>query len=252
VRLAKHYKEQTAKHAGWQDLFIVHKADHSALYWGSYQTLAGAQRNLRRSKTYRTARGVQVYAAAMAVSLPGETPERPAWRLDKTPEEYVFTVLLAVFYDVPEAQYVGRKEFALDYCRQLRSQKEDAYYLHGKHWSIVTVGRFPRSAVKITKLERTVVGVVERQHASGYDKKVVLRPTGEPTDPRIKAIFRKHPDLAVNGRQRIIKTVDRKTGKIVRMPDSTYLIVIPREKATHAPAARRPRPKDHPGHAESR
>ena len=33
---ARIYKENTEKHAGWKHLFVVHKKDHSLLFWGKY------------------------------------------------------------------------------------------------------------------------------------------------------------------------------------------------------------------------
>lgn len=252
---AKRYKEQTEKHAGWRGLFVVHRDGQSLLYWGGYRTMAAAEGNRGKARAYVTPAGVRVYAGAMIVPMPGKEAERPEWRLQDVGREYVFTVLLAIFYDVPEAEYVGRREFALRYCEQLRREGEEAYYWHGPRQSIVTVGRFPASAVKLDRLDKTVAGIVETRSTGDRSKLVMYRYTGDVVDPQIAAIFRKHPDLAVNGCQRMVTKPDIRTGRPTRMPDSTYLVVIPSEKedgtgSTTAPAG--PDQPDRRGDAERR
>jgi hypothetical protein len=223
VAEARRWKEETEKNAKWKDLFIVHRDDHSMLYWGRFRWAQDAEGDLKKAKGYVSPSGVRVYPGAILMPMPGKEAEQVEYRLDGAPKEAVFTVLLAIFYDVPEAEYVGRKQFALDYCRQLREEGLPAFYRHGENQSVVTVGAFAASAVaKETK-----------------DGKA----THIARDETVKAIFRRFPDLAVNGNQRLIWTVNQKTGKYMRVPDSTYLVVIPREKgeegvgAGAAPAA---------------
>lgn len=216
---SRRWKEETEKHAGWKDLFLVHKEDHSLLYWGRYRRMQDAEGDLKKAKTYLSPSKMKVYPGAILMPMPGKEAEQPEFRLDRAPKEAVFTVLLAIFFDVPEAEYVGRKQFAVDYCRQLREEGLMAFYRHGENQSVVTLGAFSASAVaKETK-----------------DGKAVY----VPKDEAIKGIFRRFPDLAVNGNQRYIWTVNQKTGQYMRVPDSTYLVVIPREKGEEAPPPRR-------------
>ena len=233
---AKYYKQATEKHAGWKYLFVVHKEDHSELYWGKYKTREDAEPNLKKAREYTTPANVQVFATAVVMPVPGKDDiGPPEWRLDTTPDKYVYTVMLAEFYDVPQANYVGRRKFAVEYCQQLREKGFAAYYRHDPASSIVTVGLFEASAVVLIK--------------KGDKTQRDVR------DPRINALFAQFPNLAVNGRQMLIRAVKGETKQVQQIPASTFLMVIPREdKADHAhPPAPATRPAaTRPGYEEPR
>lgn len=219
VYLAKDWKLKAEEHTGWRGLFVVHKADNSKLYWGRYRSIDDAQADLKKAKTYRTGTGAEPFAQAIVAVLPGKEVGRPEWSLIKA--QGVYTVLIAVFYDVPEADYVGRRRFAAEYCQQLRDQGQEAYYKHDASQSIVTVGAFPAEAIK------TVV-------TDGKRQAVV-------TDERINAIRKRHPFLAVNGRKEYLTGVDPKTNKPVRQARESYVTKIPKEeKARGADSLNRP------------
>lgn len=235
VNQAKRYKDATEKDAGWKHLFIVHKDDHSLLYWGKYRMVQDAQPNLKTAKAYRAPAGVNIYGQAIVVPLPGHDVGPAEWNVAAIQPRYLFTVLCAVFYDVPEANYVGRKQFAVDYCKQLREQGIEAYYRHDPAQSIVTVGAFEPSAVAQVRKGKQVDTVVR--------------------DQRVAALFKRFPHLAVNGRQRILHMINTQTGKPEDVPASTYLMEIPREKPTHAASTQPgasghlglPQPRQNPG-----
>ena len=230
VRQAKDFKRAAEHHTGWKNLFIVHREDYSVVYWGKYRAVADAKGNLRKAKAYRTPAKIPVFVKALIVPLPGkEDTGPPEWQLGNTPERYVYTVMVADFYDVPEADYLGRRKFAVEYCRQLRQKNIPAYYRHDPASSVVTVGLFGRSAVMVTRKGRKFQRDVR--------------------DPRIKSIFARFPDLAVNGRQKLLRTINAKTKKIQNIPAPTYLMRIPRERPQHG-TARRSRPGGRPGHAQ--
>jgi len=229
VNQAKHYKFYTEKHAGWKHMFILHKENHSLLYWGKYKTTKAAQPNLKKAKAYKTPTGIKVYSKAIVVPVPGKQVGPPEWRLTDTPSKYVFTILRATFHDVPEADYIGRRQFAVDYCEQLRKKGVAAYYHHDPTQSIVTIGLYERGAV------------AEVRKGKKYQRLV--------RDQRIKDTFKRYPHLAVNGRQKIITMVAPKTGKKYQTPASTYLMIIPRKKPTHVPTATT-RPAGRPGLAK--
>ena len=213
VKQAKHYKKATEQHARWKNLFIVHKEDHSLLYWGRYEKVPDAHPNLKKAKAYRTPTGMPVFAKAIIVPIPGlENAGPPEWNLANVPAQYAFTVLIAEFRNVPEANYMGRQTFAVDYCRLLRKENVPAYYKHDSVSSIVTVGAFDPSAVSLVRQGKTLRHV--------------------PRDPKINAIFKRFPDLAVNGRQKLIKAVNAKTRKVHKIPAPTHLIQIPRDHAS--------------------
>ena len=73
--------------------------------------------------------------------MPGKQIGRPEYALARTTRTW--TVVVAHFFDVPKARYLGREKFAADYCRQLRDRGYQAYYQHGPAKSVVTIGDFP-------------------------------------------------------------------------------------------------------------
>ena len=236
VQQAKYFRKRTEEHAGWKNLFAVVRDDHSLLCWGRYKTRSDAQRNLKRAQDYVTPASARPYALALIIPVPGkEDVGPPEWRLEDTPARYVYTVLVAEFYDVPDADYIGRRKFAVDFCKQLRQKRQDAYYKHDPASSIVTIGLFERSAVQVV--------------TKGKTRQRVVR------DPRIRQIFAKFPDLAVNGRQKLLRTINAKTKQVKQVPAPTYLMIIPREKPydattqpTRPPArAGQPQPRQAPG-----
>ena len=208
VQQAKYYREQTDKDTHWPGLFVVHKDEHSELFWGKYASHADARKDLKKAKDYRTAIGIPVYAQAMIVPLPGKGFGPPEWDLLNAKGEY--TVVVAVFYDVPQAKYYGRKNHAVVYCRQLREKGEEAYYHHGPSQSSVTIGLFPASAVQMVEQKETVRPVI--------------------VEPRIEAIVAKYPKAAVNGYAERQAVIDPVTGKAKREWAKPYPVHIPRRE----------------------
>ena len=240
IAQAKRYKANTEKYAGWKYLFIVHKEDHSLLFWGKYAKLKDAQPNLKTAKAYLTPAKVKVFTKAIVVPLPGkERVGPPEWDLDKTDPKYVYTVLVAEFHDVPDAvdergksaPYVGREKFAVDLCKQLRQQGMAAFYKHSTVDSIVTVGLFGKNAIQDINQKGKIVRKVN--------------------DPAINMIFQKMPKLAVNGREKILTTVDARTKRHKKVPAPSYLMRIPRETIQNA-ATTKPRPGNNLGHPKPR
>jgi len=228
VAQAKRYKANTEKYAGWKHLFIVHKEGHSPLFWGKYASLKDAKPNLKKAKEYLTPAKVKIFTKAIIVSLPGhELVGPPEWNLDNTDPKYAYTVLIAEFYDVPEADYVGREKFAVELCKQLRKQGRLAFYRHSKTDSIVTVGLFGKDAVQDTPKGGKIVRSVK--------------------NPAINLIFKQWPKLAVNGREKIITTIDPKTRQAGKIPAPSYLMKIPRENIQNA-ATTQPSPGNTLGH----
>ena len=193
VKDAELYRREAEKDTGWKGLFVTSKADHSELCWGRYPTIEAAQKNLKKAKAYVAPAGMKIFAQAMVVPLPGEDVGPPEWKLENAPGFY--SVLVAVFYDVPDANYVGRKDFAVQYCKQLRDQGREAYYHHGPNRSGVTVGSFPESAIETVQQD-------------GKDKSVVV-------SGRMKGIMDEFGVLAVNGLKELV-TVPVGKKRVVR------------------------------------
>ena len=206
VEQAKNYKENTEKDTDWDGLYIVHEAAHSDLYRGRYASAKTARGDLAKAKEYLTPIGVPVFARAMIVPLGGEDIGPAEWNLKNV--EGAFTVVVAEFYNDPARGISGRKQYAVDNCRDLREKGYDAYFYHGPVKSLICIGNFPESSYPAV----AEAGEVSR----------VIR------DPRIDRIFEAFPSLAVNGYQEIIY-LDPREGRKQKVFTRIYLMAIPKE-----------------------
>lgn len=251
VREAQFYQAQTEKVTGWKDLVLVHKAGQSELYKGRYYSPEAAQKDLKAVRTMKTPTGVMPYATAMVVPAVGNDPGPAKWNLKNSTG--VCSVVVAVFFDVPEADYFGRKKIAVAYCEQLRQDGEEAYFYHGPAQSAVSIGSFPASSIK----ENPRAVLSEKDDASSGPVKAGTVYDEDVVDPRINEILRKHPYLAFNGRKKTVIAPDAKTQKAVVMDVLSYVFRIPRDggalaapspqanqPARVAPPAVAPRPAD--------
>ncbi len=208
---ANQFLQSAQRMTGWESLHVRHTSEGSQLLWGKHSSIKGAQNDLARAKAFRTASGQSAFATAIIVPIAGGKPVGPSqWDLQGARGSY--TVMVAVFYNVSEAGYVGRKKFAVDYCKQLRDKGEQAYYYHGPIRSAVTVGLFGPSAVqKVTE---------------GQKVQAVTR------DPQIRRIVERFKYLAVNGRQETVKILNPATGKRESTPQRPRVISVPQKKDT--------------------
>jgi hypothetical protein len=207
-RESKLWKERLEESTNWSDLFVVHEGGHSQLYWGKYPSIAKARENLQKAKEYTTPAGEKVFRKAMIVSMPGEEVGPKEWNLENSGAAY--TVLVAVFYDEPHADYVGRKQFAVAYCRQLREDGLEAYYYHGPARSGVTVGAFgPRA---IARTHDPVTG----------------KPQFDIRNPEIKRILAmpRFEYLPVNGYREWRTLINRQTGRKERVVQRPSVVAV--------------------------
>jgi len=208
VRRAEDYRKRIGEQLGWKGLFTINKASHSELYWGRYLTPARARKNLMTAKAHTTPAGTKPFARAMIMPLPGEDIGPPEWNLKNAPGAY--TYLVAVFKDDPERKYIGRKKFAVNYCQRLREGKYEGYFYHGVADSWVTIGTFGPEAVRE---EMTPGGrIVEIMNAG------------------MKAIRDDFPHLAINGTGINELAWDPVNRRMIRIPQKTRPIRIPRGK----------------------
>ncbi len=224
IEESRYYKDNTEKHARWRGLYIVHTDTHSRLFWGQYRTMASARSRRDRARKWKTAAGQQPYQGAIIMDIPGRQVGPAQW--DLTNADGAYSVVVAVFYDVPEMNYAGRKEFAVKYCRQLREKGEQAFYDHGQTHSAVTIGLFPETAIRMRRKGVQTIPVVQ--------------------DPRMRALMDRYPRLAVNGREeRVPIQVSTDGGPTAQWKGSkSYPIRIPRKEgtyATHRPGYKQPR-----------
>jgi hypothetical protein len=199
IEQSNYYLTQTQKLARWKDLFLVHKEGHSELYRGKYKTQASAIKDLKEAKEYRSPANIVVYPQAIVLPLPGKEVGPPEWNLKNAEGDY--TVVVANFYDVPEGGYYGRKQHAVEYCRQLREQGELAFYHHGASQSAVSVGLFSEAEADALKKSRP--------------------------SPKIQNIIDRYKYLAVNGYSEKHWDKNPRTGQLEKMPSKPYVAHIP-------------------------
>ena len=226
---ASHYKLNTEKHAGWNGLYIETDDDRSVLYWGKYATVEDAKKNLKTAQEYTAPFGAKVYSLAMLIPIKKDVQAPPQWDLRIAPG--VYTVLVAEFYDVPDRDYYGRKQFAVEYCRQLREQGKRAFYYAGLNKSQVTVGAFDSAAAKASAQQtfdvsrkETTLEVTKGGRRTQSTARSVLRPV----DTRMKQIIDEFEYLAVNGRTENRRAFDPITSQYIMIPARPEPIAIPR------------------------
>ena len=194
---------------GWDGVFVINKAAQSELYWGRYRSGEQARKNLATAKAHRAETGIKPFGKATVVTLPGKDIGPPEWNLRNCPAAY--TLLVAVFTNDPARNYIGRRKFAVDYCRRVREGGYEGYFYHGPVVSHVTIGAFGESAVEFKRDQP-----VER---------AIIR------DPRILELQKPgvFPHLAVNGSGENELGWDLKAKKWVRLPKRTRVMRVPRD-----------------------
>ncbi len=218
LRHAEHaatYKKNLQEREGWKGLFVVNQAGHSALYWGQYATADAAQDNLAKAKAYipPNPQAGAIFAQALVVPLPGGDLGPPEWDLRKA--EGAYTLLVAVFKNLPEKKYMRRRERAVEFCTKLRQAGYEAYWHHGRGVSNVTVGTFGPDSVR------------PKQTPTGAQLDIL--------DPEIQTLQARFPHLLLNGNSVTYLTRDPRTDEVIgRETRRTHLVRIPGRSEGHA------------------
>ena len=132
------------------------------------------------------------------------SPARGAWSLH-----------VAVFYNTKDMKQ--RKKAAVEYCKLLRQQGEEAYYHHGPVNSSVCIGAFPERALRNVKVEDPYSGVMN------VKTKIV--------DERLLKLKEKYPVSLENGHKinQIQRGSDGKVEKRVAL--ESFVVEIPKPGA---------------------
>lgn len=226
VEAANFHLNRAREFTGWDNLFVINKEDYSGLYWGRYASREAAEPNLKRAKEYVTPIGRRVYQRAIILPLPGK---------DVGPEKYnllnargAYSVLVAVFQDLPDRDYFGRKKRAVELCTKLRAQGKEAYFYHDTVRSGVTLGTFPADAVQTRR--------VRRRHPKTGD--TFFQDVKYVADPRMKELMKQYPELLYCGNTEIRTIIDPETGKRVRKTQGSMPVSIAelrsKRQGTHA------------------
>jgi len=170
----------TLKQENVPDLWVQSREGMTYLYRGQFadpdsSDAANAVRQMRMVAID----GERPYEMVQITLLTGSGSEGPAGEHDLRQYSGYMSLQIAAF---EAEQKALRKKAAEDYVKTLRAKGDDAYYYHGKHRSMVTVGIFTEDDIYLD-------GGMTRY------------------GPRIRELQEKHPHNLVNGHT-VIETSD--------------------------------------------
>jgi hypothetical protein len=227
-----------------KDWYVVHQASQSLVFYGYYKNVVDAKDpDAIRARADRTKIDNFVdkktkqrpFAAAVFQSLDSPDPAAPAeWNIINT--KGVYTLQIAVYKGSPE-----RKQAAVDAVREARKLGHEAYFFHGDNASLVCIGSFPLSSVRINDVKMNNNGdqmqplmVVPPTNDPSLQKQYeetarrngvqLIRPQFEVTDPKLKDAIRAFPYNTVNGEMMQKTTADGQKDY-----DHSIVMQIPRE-----------------------
>ena len=262
VEQANAAKAELIKASGLKDWYVIHQEGQSVIYFGFYRSIDDGEdkREAARGKADRTRieamkdpAGNKIFSRVFFVEVSAPDPlATPEWNLENA--DGYWSLQIAAYKDSP-----GRKEAAVESVRAARAQSIPAYYYHGETTSSVCIGVWPRSAVReqaeetavttdptqdLLVLDQPLAGAEDYQirNREGHRVKAVA-PRIEPTDPSLLAAIEQYPTHAVNGQTRTRQIDDPATGTPRVVEDPSFLVVIPRPKAS---LLRAERPADAP------
>lgn len=228
VAAAERCKTVVENEAHWRGMFVFTEGETSTLYWGVYDKPEDAKRDLLTAQAWESSSHNRVFLGAVTLRRPTPNPGNPEWDIrpvfDRamaraTPSQLrnsdlpYYTVVVAEFFNTKE--FHNRKQFAADYCADLRKQGYEAYYLHGPTVSKVSIGTyFPRAFATVQQN-----GVA----------------TAAPRDPRMTAIIAKFPYLAVDGYQEYVTRTNEATGRPEKKAMVSYVDTIPGARIVSPP-----------------
>ena len=171
--------------------------------------------------------------------MPGSDAGASEWDIASCRGSY--SLLVAVFQDQPAAKppYVGRRDFAVNYCRQLRQQGREAYYHHGPRSSSVTIGSFGRDAVQIDKEQVIPQG----------GGRAIRREVKTPIDRTLLRLMQEFPWRAYNGREFENVRKDGR-GKVMSRTKAPSMVILTPGSDSKEGAA--PRANNRSGYWQSR
>lgn len=194
-----------------KDVYVVNREGHSELYLGRYNSPEDAQDDLKQARRYR------IFKQAIVVTIPGKQLGPGDWNIEEVREGY-YTIHVATFYDIPEQNYTGRQERAVELCRKLREKNYEAYYLHETSVSKVMVGVFPQTAIRYRR--------VTAKHPVTGDECIVDQPVIV-NDKMKELIEYFHPFLECGNTIIIGTRRDPDTGKQVDVHQSPSPVKLP-------------------------
>jgi hypothetical protein len=169
VQQARLMKDRMIQEHRRKDFYVVHNEGFSVLYLGYYKAI---DRNVDAAEAKRSTddiewlsqiagpTGGRMFSRPLKVPIATANPDAPAdWDLtsldpDKDPNDpdrRFWTIVIAAYTNdvLDENGRPGdRKKMAVDSVREARKQGVEAYFYHGESMSQVSVGAWPRRAIR--------------------------------------------------------------------------------------------------------
>jgi hypothetical protein len=261
VQQANRIKSDLIAGTGMKDWYVIHGDAESILYYGFYRTITDAndpgemqraQNDRRKIDGMIDKMGDQPFRGALFVGLDAPDPDAPPqWNLVNA--EGAYSLQIAVYKDNPQ-----RKQAAVETVKAAREQGVEAYYYHGENASLVCIGAWPESAVRINDANSAAANtdpdqplmvlpqMKDEQLSQAFEQSgeaanvKVVKPTVEILDPTLRAEMEKYPYNAVNGMyvKRMVNGVEQY--------DSSLLVPIPHGKNVENVAHTAPSPDQLP------
>ncbi len=165
------------------------KGNSNRLYYGAYkgvprketdEFIAPDQARQELTVIRNMASGqAQPFQLARIVEAPTPDPGPAEWDLKSAPGLY--TLQITYVFDKPGLP--NHKEVAVEICKTLRQQGEEAWYLHDDRISVVTVGHFDESALakgpdgKVTGYGPAVVALQNKREEFKYNTECLRKVT---------------------------------------------------------------------------
>ncbi|MCK5114750.1 MAG: hypothetical protein KAR11_08320 [Phycisphaerae bacterium] len=215
VKEALQHKIDAEQNTGWEDIYVVHKDGCSELLVGHYKTKQEALRALKKVRAF-THNQNAIYRNAIVCPIPGKDVAPDTFDLRSAPADRKYSVLVAVFYDVPERNYLGHKKRAIEFCQEIRDGGQEAYYYLTHNRSCVALGSFPADAIKTIKVTKRHPRTRKKYKE---DKNIIV-------SPKMQKILSDNPNMLVCGNNEI-NYVLTKDGRKKPVRQKTYPIKIP-------------------------
>lgn len=244
VAESKRLKEDLIATTSLKNWYLIHGPTETQLFHGYYRNYedpkdpdaAQARADLKAVREVKDIRGVAVFRDAMFTPIFKPDPEAPPeWNLVNSGGYW--SLQIAAFQDHPD-----RKQAAVDSVREARAQGIEAYYYHGERVSSVCVGAWPREAfeqgesvVNDDARKRIIVTsdhlpepIAQAMEKEGEAKNaLVVTSQGRVHDRTLEAMMKRFPYHYVNDDVVVSRIRNPRTGKVVTVPDSSFLVRVP-------------------------
>lgn len=244
VREARRLKDQLMETSDLKGWYLVHGSTETTLYHGYYRAFDDpndpatrhAQLELEKIQQMKDLGGRPIFRQAFFVGIDIGDPEAPPeWNLLNSGGYY--TLEIGIY-----TGSVERKQAAVDAVREARAQGLPAYYHHGDNGSSVCIGAWGIDAAVTAEpvanddARKTVVLATDRptgklaetmRQFQQSKNAITVAPQFTPVDPTMIEMMKRFPHRYINGEVHMTRTRDRQTGRIVEVPDPSYLVIVP-------------------------